>query len=64
MHVKMETESEVMLPQPGILYKHQKLGKRPGTSSSLEPQGEHGPADTLILDSQRPELGDNKFLLF
>ena len=30
----------------------------------LEPQREHSPADTLIVDLEPPELQDNVFLLF
>ena len=40
------------------------LGEWPGTVPFLVPSEEHGLANTLILNFQPPELGDNVFLLF
>lgn len=43
--------------------KHQKLGMRHGTDSYSQPSEGINPANTLILNSQPPELWDNKNLL-
>ena len=49
--------------KPRMASNHGELEKA-RKDSSLEPQREQGPADTLMLGFWSPELRDNKFLLF